>query len=79
VSEAVVMLRVLRAGERTDGLLDAVGRALVAHPLQADDYGAISVRVPRRGPEAWDEVRDALDRAGGDWREWLYLQPRPKR
>jgi hypothetical protein len=62
VSEAVVVLRVLRAGERTDGLLAAVGRALVAHPLQADDYGAISVRVPRRGPEAWDEVRDALDR-----------------
>jgi hypothetical protein len=79
MSEAVVVLRVLRSGERTDCLLEDVGRALLAQPLRADDYGAVVITIARRGPEAWEEVRDALDRAGADWREWLYLQPRPTR
>jgi hypothetical protein len=79
MSDAVVVLRVLRAGERTDRLLDDLGRALGARPLRADDYGAVPVRVTGRRPEAWDEVRDALDRAGADWRQWLHLEPRPRR
>jgi hypothetical protein len=79
MADAVIVLRVLRRGARTEGLLAHVGNALVDGPLTADDHGTIVVRLPGRGPQAWDELRDALDEAGADWRQWLYLSPRPRR
>jgi len=35
------------------------------------------LRLDGRGPKAWDTVRDALDSAGSDWRQWIHLAPRP--
>jgi hypothetical protein len=71
------MLRILRRGGRTDELLAHVERRVGADRLSRDDFGAVEIRVSGRGAAAWDEVRDALDAAGSDWRQWVYLGPRP--
>jgi len=79
VAEAVIVLRVLRQSDRTDRLLELIGSSLLERPLTAHDDGTVPVRLPRRGPQAWDQLRDALDEAGPDWRQWLHLPPRPQR
>ena len=79
MAEATIVLRVLRRGARSDLLLDEVGRAITDAPLVADDHGTVELPAPRRAPQVWDAVRDALDAAGSDWRQWLYLSARPRR
>jgi hypothetical protein len=78
VPEAVIQLRVLRASTRTDELLGDLARSLGRDSLEPDDTGLVLVRLDLRGPKAWDSVRDALDEAGPDWRQWLHLAPRPR-
>jgi len=77
VSEVAITMRVLRHGTRTEELLGVVARQFGSDRVWRDDYGAVHVRVSGRRATAWDELRDALDAAGGDWRQWLHLGPRP--
>jgi hypothetical protein len=77
VPEAIIRLRVLRDGARTDELLAALARQAGREQLEPDDTGLVTLRIDLRGPKAWESVRDALDEAGPDWRQWLYLAPRP--
>jgi hypothetical protein len=77
VPEAVIRLRVIRQGPRAGELLRAVAGQLGRDELDTDDTGLVMVRLDARGPKAWDTLRDALDVAGSDWREWLHLAPRP--
>jgi predicted Rdx family selenoprotein len=79
VAEAVITLRVLRKGTRTNELLEDVARRLGRESLAPDDLGAVRIRVHGRPPKAWEEVRDALDGTGDDWRQLVHLSPRPSR
>src|SRR3954452_3517358 len=79
VAEAVIQLRVLRRGERADELLARLASQFERDGLEPDRSGLVSLRVPERGPQAWERVREALDALGADWRQWLYLSPRPRR
>jgi hypothetical protein len=79
MAEATIVLRVLRRGARSDLLLEQVGRAIADGPLVPDDHGTVEVPASRRAPQVWDAVRDALDEAGSDWRQWLHLSARPRR
>ena len=78
VAQAAIKLRVIRQGPRTDELLRHLARALNRDDVEADDSGLIVVHFDGRGPKAWETVRDALDAASPQWREWLYLAPRPR-
>jgi hypothetical protein len=73
------MVRVLRTGARTDQLLIELARELGVEEIAPDEYGKLRLQLAARGPVAWETVRDALDAAGADWRQWLYLEPRPPR
>ena len=77
VSDVAITIRVLRPGTRTDELLRALTERFGADRVWRDDYGAVHVSVSGRRATAWDELRDALDAAGSDWRQWLHLAPRP--
>ena len=79
MAEAIITLRVLRKSPRTLEVLDGVARRLGRDHLEADDLGAVHIRMQGRPPRSWDEVRDALDDTGDDWRQWLHLAPRPPR
>jgi hypothetical protein len=79
VREALITLRVLRDGKRTDELLGHLARRLGRDELQADEHGAVQLCIKGRPGKAWDLVRQALDEGGTDWREWIYLSPRPAR
>lgn len=79
MAEAVITLRVLRKSARTAEVLDGVAQRLGKEHLTPDDLGAVHIRMQGRGPRSWDEVRDALDDTGDDWRQWLHLAPRPPR
>jgi hypothetical protein len=79
VAETVIVLRRLRRGRRGDELLATVAERLGTDPLEPGDDGAIPLRFDQRGPAAWEAVRDALEAAGSDWREWVHLAPRPRR
>jgi hypothetical protein len=77
VPDIAITIRVLRPGPRTDELLGALAQRFGSDRVWRDDYGAVHVRVNGRRATAWDELRDALDAAGSDWRQWLHLGPRP--
>ena len=79
MAEAVITLRILRKSPRTNEILDELADRLRQKPLEPNDRGAIEVRLSGRAPRAWEDVRDALDAAGDDWRQWLHLAPRPPR
>lgn len=80
MAEVVITMRVLRKSARTDEILRHVGERLRQRDeLEPNDRGAIEVRLGGRAPRAWEDVRDALDDAGDDWRQWLHLSPRPPR
>ena len=79
MAEAAVKVRVLRRGSRTTELLAELFRALGQDPHEPDDAGVVTLTVPARGPQAWETVRDALDASGPEWRQWLHLEPRPRR
>jgi predicted Rdx family selenoprotein len=79
VAETVITVRVIRKNPRAQEVLDELGHALGKEPLEPNDRGAIEIRMNGRGPRAWEEVRDTLDRIGDDWRQWLHLSPRPPR
>jgi hypothetical protein len=79
VADAVITLRIIRKGPRTTEILDELADRLRQKDLEPNDRGAIEVRVSGRAPRAWEDVRDALDAAGDDWRQWLHLAPRPPR
>ena len=79
MAETVITVRVIRKNPRAQEVLDELGHALGKEPLEPNDRGAIEIRMNGRGPRAWEEVRDTLDRIGDDWRQWLHLSPRPPR
>jgi hypothetical protein len=79
MAEAVVRVRVLRRGTRPGELLAAVFHTLGQEPREPDDAGVVALTIESRGPQAWETVRDALDASGPDWRQWLHLEPRPRR
>jgi hypothetical protein len=79
VAQAAITVRVIRRGTRVDELLAHLARALGREEIRPDDRGLIVLRIEGRPPKAWEAVRDALDSTGSDWREWLYLAPRPAR
>ena len=75
-----ITLRVIRRGDRADALLEHVAGSLgLSSAPEPDQQGIVRVRMPSRGPRAWDEVIDALENGGSDWRQWLHLEPRPLR
>ena len=78
MAETVITLRIWRKGPRGHELLAGLGEQL-GREVVADDHGIVRLRMDGRGPKSWDAVRDALDRAGSDWREWLHLESRPNR
>jgi hypothetical protein len=77
VTETQITLRILRRGPRADELLAHVARRFGPDRVRRDDFDAVKIRVSARAAVAWDDVRDALDGAGSDWRQWVYLPPRP--
>jgi hypothetical protein len=79
VAEVVITLRIIRKGPRTTAILEDLAARLRQRTLEPNERGAIEVRLGGRAPRAWEEVRDALDAAGDDWRQWLHLAPRPPR
>jgi hypothetical protein len=79
VPESIIVLLVLRRGTRPEEILSQVATRLDREQLVPDDTGTVRVRVSGRGPVAWERVRDALDTAASDWREWLHLEPAPPR
>jgi predicted Rdx family selenoprotein len=79
MAEAVITVRVIRKGRRTNELLEQLAQALNRDELEPNSLGAIDIRMNGRGPRCWEEVRDALDATGDDWRQWLHLAPRPPR
>jgi hypothetical protein len=80
VPEAVITLRVLKRGARAQQILDTVAEQLGLGAVEPDDHRVVRLGMgSARPPRAWERVRDALDAAGDDWREWLHLEPRPNR
>ena len=80
MAETIITLRVLRRGARTADLVEQVGAALGQPGIEPDDHGVVRIRMGGRAPaRQWELVRDALDGAGSDWRQWLHLEPRPPR
>lgn len=79
MAEVVVRVRVLRRGPRPAELLASVFHKLGQEPREPDDAGVVALTMGGRGPQAWELVRDALDASGSDWRQWLHLEPRPRR
>ena len=74
-----ITVRVARKGPRVHELLGSVAARLGKDDLEPDTRGVVGIELPERGPVAWERVRDALDAAGSDWREWLHLEARPRR
>ena len=79
MAETVITLRIWRKGPRGDELLERLGSELGRSDVVPDDAGIVRLRMDGRAGKAWDTLRDALDRAGSDWREWLHLESRPPR
>jgi hypothetical protein len=79
MAEAAVTIRIVRRGTRAQELLADLFERLSEDPRETDDSGVVILRIAARGPQAWDRVRDALDEGGSDWRQWLHLEPRPRR
>jgi hypothetical protein len=77
VPDGAITIRVIRPGARTDELLAALEKRFGSDRVWRDDYGAVHVGMSGRRAAAWDKLRDALDAAGSDWRQWLHLAPRP--
>jgi hypothetical protein len=77
VAETLITLRILRRGARTDELISHVERRFGPDRLRRDEFGVVTIRVSGRAAAAWDDLRDALDAAGSDWRQWVHLAPRP--
>ena len=66
MAEASVKVTVLRRGPRPAELLADVSRRLGHEPREPNDAGVVTLTVGTRGPQAWEEVRDALDASGSD-------------
>ena len=80
MAEVIITLRVLKRGPRAQQILDAVTERLGVGAVEPDDHRVVRLGMGNaRPPRAWERVRDALDSAGDDWREWLHLEPRPNR
>lgn len=79
MAESVITVRIIRKNPRTEQVLLQLAEVLGKDDLEPNDRGAIDIRMNGRGPRAWEEVRDALDSIGDDWRQWLHLSPRPPR
>jgi hypothetical protein len=77
VPRTPITIRILRAGSRTDELLGCVTQRFGSDHVRTDGFGAVHVDVTGRPTTTWDELRDVLDSAGSDWRQWLHLPPRP--
>jgi hypothetical protein len=79
MAETIITLRIWRKGRRAEELLERLGRELGRSDVVADASGLVKLRMDGRAGKSWDSLRDALDRAGSDWREWLHLESRPPR
>ena len=65
--------------ERANELLAAAARRLTREAIAPDDDGVAHILfddAPSSGA-AWDDVHNALEAAGEDWGDYLYLGPRP--
>ena len=78
MADTVITLRIWRKGARAHELLAGLEQEL-GREVVADDHGIVRLRMDGRGGKSWDALRDALDRVGSDWREWLHLESRPPR
>jgi hypothetical protein len=79
MARSEITVRVVRRSPRTDEVLHDAIRKLGQDGVEPDDRGIVRLAMSERGPVAWDRVRDALDAAGSDWRQWLHLEARPRR
>ena len=79
MAETTIVIRIWRRGSRGRELLERLGRELGRDDVVPDDSGIVRLRMDGRAGKSWDTLRDALDRAGPDWREWLHLESRPPR
>ena len=79
MAETTIVLRIWRKGARGPQLLERLGAELGRSDVVPDDNGIVRLRMDGRGGKSWDSLRDALDRAGSDWREWIHLESRPPR
>jgi hypothetical protein len=79
MAETMITVRIWRKGARAHELLERLGRELGRDDVVADEGGLVRLRMDGRAGKSWDTLRDALDRAGSDWREWLHLESRPPR
>ncbi|HEX8122463.1 MAG TPA: hypothetical protein VF549_14475 [Solirubrobacteraceae bacterium] len=79
MADTIITLRIWRKGPRGHELLQRLGAELGRNDVVADDHGVVKLKMDGRGGKSWDSLRDALDRAGSDWREWLHLESRPPR
>jgi hypothetical protein len=79
MARSEITVRVVRRGPRADEVLRDAAHTLGQDGLEPDDRGIVRLEMSERGPAAWDRVRDALDAAGSDWRQWLHLEARPRR
>ena len=79
MAETIITVRVIRRNARADAIVRDVGATLGQDDLEPDEGGFVRIRMRGAAPRQWELVRDALDRAGSDWRQWLHLEPRPNR
>jgi hypothetical protein len=68
-----IRLIVIHEGERANALLIAVAHRLGLSGLTPDEHGDVYIRLEAAAGETWQRVRDALDAAGEDWWEHIYL------
>jgi hypothetical protein len=73
-----IVVHVTRPGNRADELLAAVAKHLGGGTQIPDERGHVRILLEESEGAAWQRVHDALDAAGGDWREHLHVGPRPE-
>ena len=79
MARSEITLRLVRRGPRTEEVLRDTATRLGQDGVEPDERGVVRLVLSERGPVAWERVRDALDAAGSDWRQWVHLEARPRR
>ncbi len=72
-----IVVHVTRPGRRANELLAAVATQLGRETPIPDERGHVRILLEESEAAAWQRVNDALDAAGGDWHEYVHLNPRP--
>jgi hypothetical protein len=73
-----IRIVVTRPDKHADELLAAVARRLPRDAIAPDDNGVAHIVFEDAASSgaAWDDVYNALEAAGDDWRDYLHLGPR---